>query len=319
MRIKKLLLILIIVFSCFMFTGKASAIYFDSKCDFKICEREEKTQDCLDKCVLTSANPKFKCESLEAIGVVYYDKKFKECKSYHDDPESYNSLVMSFVKKVCDDVFGEGFDYDLTYLDALDTSNLKTEPTSDGKPHCYKYLHYETSSRPMYYTTVWSDKKVNCGFEETNWSRGTCRDASLSNSVKIIGPEREDGSKGYTYIAHSGYNGVADFYDLVGTTKDTDEIICDNFKTFHFVYRMITILAPIVTLFFVSFDFVSSIIANDEKKMAKFRTSFIRRLIAFLILLVLPVLVSVLVNTLSKNKVIKRSSLISCTVLGETE
>ena len=116
-------------------------------------------------------------------------------------------------------------------------------------------------------------------------------------------------------ITHSGYNGTADFVDMKGKT-DT-EIKCSTFKALHIIYRAAIIMAPILTIFFVTFDFVRSIISGDPKKVSKFRSQLIRRLIALLLLITIPIIVNILVGTLSRNDKIKDNSIMKCIIVGE--
>lgn len=194
----------------------------------------------------------------------------------------------------------------------MDQKNIN----STGKPVCYRYLHPEKGGRPLYYTTVWTNQTLSCGFTlDSSSSRATCANGRADITLKVCGSPRENGSKSCQRISNSGYNGVADFYQ-----KEKDEsaelIQCYNFSSFRFTYRMITLLAPIITIFFVTFDLIRSIISGDEKKMSKFRESLVKRLIALTILLVLPALVYLMVSIFSKNRVIKNTSLIHYIVTG---
>jgi hypothetical protein len=209
-------------------------------------------------------------------------------------------------------------------------------------PKCYKMLHIKTSTKPYYYTTVWSKRSLEgrCGFHITDWNKADCRDGDLQNAITTVypadGDSQADCPKSYVYsctnpedestcmcrltlrIAHSGYDGVADYY----TTEELDkeDIVCDNFRGLHTVYRIIILAAPLLTIFFIIFDLVKTILAGDEKKMAKFRETLIKRIIALVILILLPVLIRVIVSTLSsrsKSTNLKRMDLIKCMVLGK--
>ncbi|MBR4830790.1 MAG: C39 family peptidase [Bacilli bacterium] len=174
--------------------------------------------------------------------------------------------------------------------------------------HCYRYTFSPGITTPMYNTTVWTSKTMGCGFELTDWDYESCKSAALD----ITYEQCKD--KYCRNISHSGYNGTPDFYDK-RVSKDKD-IMCDNLKSFHILYRAITIMAPILTILFVTFDLVRSIVSGDAKKVSKFRSKLLRRIIALLVLIVLPILIHLLVNTLSKNNVIKDSKMLKCVVLG---
>ena len=178
--------------------------------------------------------------------------------------------------------------------------------TNSGK--CYVYFHEEKGSKPAYFTTTWTNFKPACGFRDTNWSYSTCKDGSIAHAFDFKVADK------IYHIAHSGYNGVADFYDF--TERTEEETACNNFAGLHFLYRVITIAAPIVALMFITFDFVKSIMSGDPSKVSNFRNKAIRRIIALLILVLLPIIVSTIVHLLSKNNRIATDSWIKCMVTG---
>ena len=175
--------------------------------------------------------------------------------------------------------------------------------------HCYRYTFTPKESHTvMYNTTVWTSKTLGCGFELTTWDYNSCKSASLDITYEQC---KDDYCRN---ISYSGYNGTPDFYDK-RVNKDKD-IVCDNLSGFHIIYRAITIVAPIITILFVTFDLVASIISGDAKKVSKFRSKLLRRIIALLILIILPVLLHFLIKTLSKNSYIKDAKYLKCVVLG---
>ena len=191
-----------------------------------------------------------------------------------------------------------------------------------------------------------------CDFQQTGWSKIDCKNGNLHDTVESIALTYKC-EKGFKFngeweeidgervrnclekhpkkdkvaetsaaeviekshiITHSGYNNVADFYDM--QEKTAEEIVCENLAVLHIVYRIATIAAPILVILFVSFDLVSSLISGDEKKIAKFREKIIRRIIALVLLLVIPIIIGILVKTLSRNGVIRDTSYLSCVVNG---
>lgn len=188
------------------------------------------------------------------------------------------------------------------------------EETSEYK--CYKYTFLPHGSRPMYNTTVWTNKQLDCGFEETNWTFQECKDAKLNHTqkqCKSLSPPNE-GNICYN-ITNTGYNGMADFY-IKGTNAES-EFKCQDLYGFHIIYRVITIAVPILAIFFITFDFVKSIIIGDPKKIAKVREKSIKRLIVVVILFLLPIIISMLVNSLSKNGKIRDDSMLKCVIKGK--
>jgi hypothetical protein len=68
------------------------------------------------------------------------------------------------------------------------------------------------------------------------------------------------------------------------------------------IYLMFYIAGPILVILFGSMDFMSAMLASDEKKRKAAYTKFVRRVIALLLLFASPVLVNVLVNTFGGSK-----------------
>jgi len=195
------------------------------------------------------------------------------------------------------------------------TSSDASNNITDGKYHCYKYTHPETSTKPAYNTTVWTNKSLSCYFElMSDWNIDDCKNASLNHtSNQCTNKQKLDAQKCYK-ITNSGYNGVADFF--VKGTKSELELSCYNYRSFHFAYVIIIIIAPILTVIFVTFDLIRSIISGDPKKVATFRSKLIRRLVALLLLVLLPVITITIVKTLSKSNVIKDTNPLKYIIVG---
>lgn len=187
-----------------------------------------------------------------------------------------------------------------------------------SKPKCYKYTFPSTFSHPMYNTTVWTKTALGCGFVETDWNLSTCENGNLASLYNdCVTVTKKDKTTTYCEnMTHSGYNGTADFYVTGDDVKDFD-FQCHQYKAAHVIYRGFILAAPILTIVFITFDLVSSLMSGDPKKISKFREKLIRRIIALVILIVTPIIVYVLVNTLSKNEYIRSTSIVKCIVVGE--
>lgn len=182
---------------------------------------------------------------------------------------------------------------------------------NEGEYRCYRFTHLP-DVHPMYNTTVWSNKEIGCGFElASEWDYKLCKTGSLDLTYEQCKGEY------CRNISHSGFSGTPDFYDK-RVVKDVDKS-CDNLYALHIIYRVITILAPIITILFITFDLVSSIISGDAKKVSKFRSKLLRRIIALLVLIVLPILLHLLISTLSKNQYIKDAVYLRCVVIGSNK
>ena len=67
------------------------------------------------------------------------------------------------------------------------------------------------------------------------------------------------------------------------------------------VIRIIAIAAPFALIIFGSLDFFKAVIAGDEKEMKAKRKPFIGRLIAALIILLMPAIVNLIMKTVSSS------------------
>lgn len=66
---------------------------------------------------------------------------------------------------------------------------------------------------------------------------------------------------------------------------------CEDVKHVTFIYTALRIIAPFLLILFGSIDFFKAVIAGDVKKQQEARIKFPKRLIAFLLLLILPFIV----------------------------
>lgn len=91
------------------------------------------------------------------------------------------------------------------------------------------------------------------------------------------------------------------------TTGNIDIQACDSNTLFAFqiarlVIRILQIAVPFALIIWGSLDFFKAVIAGDDKEMKQKRKPFIQRLIAAVIILVLPIIVNAIVKTLGSNK-----------------
>lgn len=83
--------------------------------------------------------------------------------------------------------------------------------------------------------------------------------------------------------------------------------VCDNnnlvwiIQVLRIIIRIISIAAPFALIIFGSLDFFKAIIAGDEKEMKAKRKPFVGRLIAAIIILLMPTIVNLVMRTIAKN------------------
>ena len=98
---------------------------------------------------------------------------------------------------------------------------------------------------------------------------------------------------------------ILEFLD--GNTNSANLNICNNsnlvwiIQVARIVIRIIAIAAPFALIIFGSLDFFKAIIAGDEKEMKAKRKPFIGRLIAAIILLLMPAIVNIIMKTIASS------------------
>ena len=93
------------------------------------------------------------------------------------------------------------------------------------------------------------------------------------------------------------------------------EITCDDIPSiFHQLYIAIIIIAPILVIVLGSIDFARAVIASDEGKMKKFKSRFPIRLVALVLLILVPLIIKFVLGTVSGLS----TTLLDCVVNGNT-
>ena len=88
---------------------------------------------------------------------------------------------------------------------------------------------------------------------------------------------------------------------------DANLDVCTNAKLLwiiqllRIIIRIIAIAAPFALIIFGSLDFFKAVIAGDEKEMKAKRKPFVGRLVAAIIILLMPTIVNIIMKTLASN------------------
>lgn len=108
---------------------------------------------------------------------------------------------------------------------------------------------------------------------------------------------------------------------LTGISFEPYKAKCSDFSILHIFWNIITIAAPIITILFGILDYAAAVIASNEEKMKKSKQKFPKRLIAAIILLIIPVLIKVMLGIFTvDNEGIESAtdtSILRCIVNGE--
>lgn len=99
----------------------------------------------------------------------------------------------------------------------------------------------------------------------------------------------------------------------VGT--NTYKLTCDDVAIFHDIYVIIIIVAPILVILMGTLDFGRAVIAGSEEKMQKAWKRFPKRVLAVLLLFLVPLLIS-LILSISTDEGARDTNLMYCIING---
>ena len=102
----------------------------------------------------------------------------------------------------------------------------------------------------------------------------------------------------------------------LGIEPGEEKLTCDDIVVFRVLWLVIRIGAPILVLALGIFDFAKAVVAGDESKISKAKVLFTRRIIAILLLVIVPYIISILVNLVDETSV-KSMDLVKCIVNGD--
>ena len=89
------------------------------------------------------------------------------------------------------------------------------------------------------------------------------------------------------------------------------EVKCEDVKMLHSIYMALIIIGPILVVVLGTIDYAKAVIASDEKKMQENKKKFPKRLIAGVLLLLVPFIIKFLLNIFGGNL-----KLLKCIVNG---
>lgn len=108
---------------------------------------------------------------------------------------------------------------------------------------------------------------------------------------------------------------------LNGITFEPYKAQCSDFSILHKFWNIITIIAPIITILFGVLDYSAAVIASNEEKMNKAKKKFPKRLLAAIILLIVPLLIRIILGIFTVDNAGIESagdtSILRCIVNGE--
>lgn len=95
------------------------------------------------------------------------------------------------------------------------------------------------------------------------------------------------------------------------------EFKCSDVKYLTSIWLFLRIAAPFVVVLFGSLDFINAVMASDEKKIKETRGKFIKRLIAFVLLIILPFVIQFIFENIGTYGS-QKTCLFKCIVTNDT-
>ena len=91
---------------------------------------------------------------------------------------------------------------------------------------------------------------------------------------------------------------------------------CEDVKVFTWMWTGVTILAPFLLIIFASFDYFKAVMAADEEKMKQSKKKAPLRLIALILLIIIPALIRILLTQAGTNRA-NNVTYLRCIVTGD--
>lgn len=107
-------------------------------------------------------------------------------------------------------------------------------------------------------------------------------------------------SREYQNSSNTSNNSSSGSVTTDDSSVDKTPLTCEDVKYVTFAYNTLRILAPLLLMIYGSLDFFKAITAGDVKKQQEARSKFPKRIIAFLLLIILPFVVGYLFKVFGK-------------------
>ncbi len=109
---------------------------------------------------------------------------------------------------------------------------------------------------------------------------------------------------------------------LAGITFEPYKAKCSDFSILHKFWNIITIAAPIIVIAFGVLDYSMAVIASNEEKMKKAKQKFPKRLLALVLLILIPIIIRLILGIFSgtndeKLENTSDTSILKCIINGE--
>lgn len=189
--------------------------------------------------------------------------------------------------------------------------HCKNQKEGTAKDQCINTCN--TSIKPKCNEAYDSCKGISDSTAYSNCLRNALSSKGLdSNYVDIRSQEMADLSKEIQDLRKSIKTNTA---TKVKIEFEPYKLKCDDVKIFHNIWIIIIIIAPVLVILMGTLDFGQAVISSNEDKIQKAWKKFPKRILALVILILVPWLISLLLS-LTTNEGARDTNLMYCIING---
>lgn len=153
----------------------------------------------------------------------------------------------------------------------------------------------------------------NCAEKTATACYDKCSSKKYSSTKSALDKSKQDSSNAAAKASKTLYALSKADAPLLNIGFEPYKAKCSDVKFFHKYYVMLEIIAPIAVILFGTLDYAKAVISSDVEKMEKSKKKFPKRILALVIFVLVPVIVSLLVNSFSGTN----ADLMRCIINGK--
>ena len=246
-----------------------------------ICET--KTYDlCEGK---TSCDQKTICENVKNV--------INGKETYKSSSKNISNLQSNFCLAACKSCLKDTESYNATSCEAC-----KTSSTSTGS---YKKCTSCNSTAKSNCTNVGSQYKDSCETSELKKCLG--EDVyneiknNYDNALRQYQSTKQNAANNAASSAITLYSVNTVEMPVIGLKNMEYEPQCKDVEFLTDMWSLLSLLGPFLMIIFGAFDYFAAVVSSDMDRLKKAKSKFPKRLIAFLLLLIVPMLIKILLRT----------------------
>lgn len=153
----------------------------------------------------------------------------------------------------------------------------------------------------------------SCTDKNTTTCNDKCTSKKYSSTKTSLDKSKQDSSNAAAKASKTLYTLSRADAPSLNVEFEPYKVKCSDVKIFHKYYVMLEIIAPIAVILFGTLDYAKAVISSDVEKMEKSKKKFPKRILALVIFVLVPVIVSLLVNSFSGTN----ADLMRCIINGK--